>query len=192
MRAAELIDRKQVLAELLADATPPLMLSEYLEAQGLEVFARACEMELEGIVSKRADGRYRSGRSDLWLKTTCRHCETFVVAGWAEKRGKFDGPYLGREEGGALTAGLVASVARPGATAGLANFWQETRIPARGGTQSSPVANQGQRGQRLDVGYARGPGNGARHRARGTQQVARPRAVSPSRRRSGRATARRP
>lgn len=38
----------------------------------------------------------------MWTKTTCRHRETFVVAGVAEKQGRFDGLYLGREERGKL------------------------------------------------------------------------------------------
>jgi bifunctional non-homologous end joining protein LigD len=36
------------------------------------------------------------------VKATCRHRETFVVAGWAEKNGKFDGVYLGRNDDGQL------------------------------------------------------------------------------------------
>jgi hypothetical protein len=59
-------------------------------------------MGLEGIVSKRADSRYVAGRNDSWLKTTCRHRDTFAVVGWAEKAKKFDGIYLGREEEGRL------------------------------------------------------------------------------------------
>lgn len=38
----------------------------------------------------------------LWMKTTCRHRETFVVAGLAQRAGKFDGLYLGRREAGRL------------------------------------------------------------------------------------------
>jgi bifunctional non-homologous end joining protein LigD len=39
-----------------------------LEGDGPTVFAHACEMGLEGIVSKRKDSPYRSGRSPDWLK----------------------------------------------------------------------------------------------------------------------------
>jgi ATP-dependent DNA ligase len=35
---------------------------------GETVFAHACKMGLEGIVSKRKDSAYRSGRSTDWLK----------------------------------------------------------------------------------------------------------------------------
>jgi bifunctional non-homologous end joining protein LigD len=55
-----------------------------------------------GILSKRLDGKYHSGRTALWRKSTCRHWETFVAVGWAEKAGKFDGIYLGREDQGIL------------------------------------------------------------------------------------------
>jgi bifunctional non-homologous end joining protein LigD len=70
-----------------------------LEADGAEVFRNACEMELEGVVSKRVDGKYQSGRTNVWMKTTCRLRDTFVLAGVARKAGKFDGIYLGRREG---------------------------------------------------------------------------------------------
>jgi bifunctional non-homologous end joining protein LigD len=43
--------------------------SDALVAQGALVFAKACEMGLEGIVSKRAGSRYRSGTSRQWLKS---------------------------------------------------------------------------------------------------------------------------
>jgi bifunctional non-homologous end joining protein LigD len=102
LREAALLDRKDVLAELLAGAPEPLRFSEHVEADGAEVFANACRLALEGIVSKRRDGRYRSGRNDVWAKATCRHRETFVVVGWAEKNRKFDGIYLGRNEKGEL------------------------------------------------------------------------------------------
>src|SRR5688572_7343620 len=59
-------------------------------------------MELEGTVSKRANSPYVSGRSTHWTKKPCRTRDSFLVAGWAEKRGKFDGIYLATEEDGEL------------------------------------------------------------------------------------------
>jgi bifunctional non-homologous end joining protein LigD len=102
MRGAALLDRKRVLAELLSETGDPLRYSEHLEDDGAAVFHNACKLELEGVVSKRKGGRYQSGRNAQWVKATCRHRETFVVAGWAEKRGKFDGIYLGRNDEGEL------------------------------------------------------------------------------------------
>jgi ATP-dependent DNA ligase len=40
-----------------------------LEADGPDVFHHACMLGLEGIVSKRKDSRYRSGRSPHWIKS---------------------------------------------------------------------------------------------------------------------------
>jgi bifunctional non-homologous end joining protein LigD len=55
-------------------------------------------MRIEGIVSKRKDGVYRSGRNDQWTKVTCRHRETFAIVGVAYEGSKFDGVYLGRAD----------------------------------------------------------------------------------------------
>jgi bifunctional non-homologous end joining protein LigD len=105
LRNATLLDRKQVLAELLADAPEPIRFGEHITGNGTQLFQNACKIELEGIVSKRVDGRYRSGRQDSWFKATCRHRDTFAVVGWAEKNGKFDGIYLGRNDEGELAYG---------------------------------------------------------------------------------------
>jgi bifunctional non-homologous end joining protein LigD len=110
LRGTPLVERKRALAELLAGErkSSPLRYSEHLEADGGAVFRNACALELEGIVSKRANSTYRSGRNRDWLKTTCRHRNTFFVAGIAEKSGKFDGIYLGeRRRGKLLYAGKV-------------------------------------------------------------------------------------
>jgi bifunctional non-homologous end joining protein LigD len=42
--------------------------NEHIEGDGPTVFAHACRLGLEGIVSKRKDSAYRSGRSPDWLK----------------------------------------------------------------------------------------------------------------------------
>jgi bifunctional non-homologous end joining protein LigD len=67
--------RKATLASLLRRAAPGLHLNEHIEADGPTVFARACKMGLEGIVSKRKDSPYRSGRSPDWLKSKNPACE---------------------------------------------------------------------------------------------------------------------
>ncbi|MEA2874730.1 MAG: hypothetical protein QOH67_5093 [Hyphomicrobiales bacterium] len=102
LRGCTLLDRKRVLHALLEDVKGPIKYSEHLQASGPDVFRNACEMELEGVVSKRVDGRYESGRTNVWMKTTCRLRDTFVLAGIATKAGKFDGIYLGKRERGRL------------------------------------------------------------------------------------------
>jgi bifunctional non-homologous end joining protein LigD len=60
--------RKATLASILAKASPGIRFNEHIEGDGPTVFAHACKMGLEGIVSKRKDSPYRSGRSPDWLK----------------------------------------------------------------------------------------------------------------------------
>jgi ATP-dependent DNA ligase len=63
--------RKVDLCQLLVDAAPGLMINSWIdgkEVDGAAVFERACSLGLDGIVSKRKDSRYLSGRSPYWLK----------------------------------------------------------------------------------------------------------------------------
>jgi bifunctional non-homologous end joining protein LigD len=68
LRREPLEVRKATLKSVLAKAGPGLRLNEHIEADGPTVFAHACKMGLEGIVSKRKGSPYRSGRSPDWLK----------------------------------------------------------------------------------------------------------------------------
>jgi ATP-dependent DNA ligase len=60
--------RKATLASIVAKARPGIRFNEHLEGDGPSVFAHARKLGLEGIVSKRKDSMYRSGRSLDWLK----------------------------------------------------------------------------------------------------------------------------
>jgi ATP-dependent DNA ligase len=60
--------RKATLASIVGKARSGLRFNEHIEGDGPTVFAHACQMGLEGIVSKRKDSTYRSGRSPDWLK----------------------------------------------------------------------------------------------------------------------------
>src|SRR6266436_2387980 len=73
-RREPLDTRKATLASVLRRAAPGLRLNEHIEADGPTVFAHACKMGLEGIVSKRKDSTYRSGRSPDWLKSKNPAC----------------------------------------------------------------------------------------------------------------------
>jgi hypothetical protein len=66
--------RKATLASVQAKASPGIRFNEHIEGDGPTVFAHACKMGLEGIVSKRKDSAYRSGRSPDWLKMTNPAC----------------------------------------------------------------------------------------------------------------------
>jgi bifunctional non-homologous end joining protein LigD len=60
--------RKTTLASIAAKASAGIRFNEHIEGDGTTVFAHACKLGLEGIVSKRKDSPYRSGRSPDWLK----------------------------------------------------------------------------------------------------------------------------
>src|SRR5262245_19346172 len=63
LRREALHTRKATLASLIKRAAPGLRLNVHIEADGPTVFAHACKMGLEGIVSKMKGSPYRSGRS---------------------------------------------------------------------------------------------------------------------------------
>jgi bifunctional non-homologous end joining protein LigD len=70
LRDLPLIERKRRLAKLIGRAKRrAIRFTEHLTGDGPTVFAHVCRMGLEGIVSKRTDAPYRSGRSRTWLKS---------------------------------------------------------------------------------------------------------------------------
>jgi bifunctional non-homologous end joining protein LigD len=76
LRRKPLEVRKATLASVLAKAGAGIRLNEHLEHEdGAIVFRHACKLGLEGIVSKRKDSPYRSGRSTDWLKMKNPACE---------------------------------------------------------------------------------------------------------------------
>lgn len=84
LRKLSLLDRKAILADLLAHAgtNSPLRFSEHLEARGDEVFHKACRLGAEGIVSKVASAQYNSGRGNAWLKIKCIQEQELVIGGF--------------------------------------------------------------------------------------------------------------
>jgi bifunctional non-homologous end joining protein LigD len=60
--------RKGVLAKLLRGVAGSIVLNQHYDGDGMIVFAHACRLGCEGIVSKRLGSAYRSGRSPHWLK----------------------------------------------------------------------------------------------------------------------------
>jgi bifunctional non-homologous end joining protein LigD len=62
-------DRRKALTRLLRKAADGIKLSERLATtDGNTIFRHACEMGLEGIIAKRRDRPYQSGRSTDWIK----------------------------------------------------------------------------------------------------------------------------
>jgi len=84
LRALPLIERKEALAEIIRNApkSTPLRFSESIAERGPVLLRHACELGLEGIISKRGDAPYRSGRGHDWVKTKCTARQEFVIAGF--------------------------------------------------------------------------------------------------------------
>ena len=68
LRPRPLEERREALSGLIAGGDN-IVFSEAIAAEGALVFAKACELGLEGIVSKRAGSRYWSGRTRQWVKS---------------------------------------------------------------------------------------------------------------------------
>ena len=68
-RAEPLEKRKAKLQSLFAKADSiRLQFIEHTDDDGAEIFRHACKLGYEGIVSKRRDFGYRSGRAKSWIK----------------------------------------------------------------------------------------------------------------------------
>jgi bifunctional non-homologous end joining protein LigD len=77
-------ERKAELARLLPTAeSGPVIYSEHFEGDGQAVLRTACLWRLEGIVSKRLDAPYRSGRSESFIKIKCSNAQELVVGGYS-------------------------------------------------------------------------------------------------------------
>ena len=68
LRDLPFLDRKAALARLLRDTEAGILVNEHIAEDGPTVFAHACRLGAEGIVSKRVDGTYRSGPYPAWIK----------------------------------------------------------------------------------------------------------------------------
>jgi bifunctional non-homologous end joining protein LigD len=93
LRPRPLIDRKERLSALLANAGPCLHYSDHVIGQGPAFYDKAGAMRVEGIVSKRIDAPYTPGNRGLWRKVKCLNRAEFVVVGWTDPEGSR--PYLG-------------------------------------------------------------------------------------------------
>jgi bifunctional non-homologous end joining protein LigD len=89
LRTLPLAERKARLKTLLtaADAGSKLRYVAHLESNAEAVLSSARELGLEGIVSKRLDAPYRSGRSGSWTKAKCRAGQEVILGGWTTDDG---------------------------------------------------------------------------------------------------------
>jgi bifunctional non-homologous end joining protein LigD len=89
LRALPLSDRKARLEKFLSAQKAPgqIRYVAHLQSNAEAVLASACKIGLEGIISKRLDAAYSSGRSDRWVKAKCRAGQEVVLGGWTTEGG---------------------------------------------------------------------------------------------------------
>jgi bifunctional non-homologous end joining protein LigD len=83
--------RKEKLAALIGAGAPPFILyADHIVGKGEQLFEAMCTAGQEGIIAKKADAPYRSGRTKSWLKIKCTRRQELVIVGWSEsdKKGR--------------------------------------------------------------------------------------------------------
>ena len=90
LRELPLSERKARLKTLLDahGAGKRIRYVDHFTQAGDAVLSSACRMSLEGIISKRLDAPYRSGRSETWTKSKCRAGHEVVIGGWSGEKGQ--------------------------------------------------------------------------------------------------------
>ena len=90
LRPCALRDRKQRL-KALDTWHGMLRYSDHHDGDTGRMRQAACRMKLEGIICKKADAPYQSGRSHDWLKLKCQGREELLILGWTEPAGSRTG-----------------------------------------------------------------------------------------------------
>ncbi|NEI06145.1 ATP-dependent DNA ligase [Rhizobium leguminosarum] len=92
IRQTELTARRHLLEGVVpAGGEEAIRLSEEIEADGETLLRIACEHDLEGIIAKRRDSPYRSGRLGDWLKIKCVQSDGFAIVGYEKSTASFGG-----------------------------------------------------------------------------------------------------
>jgi bifunctional non-homologous end joining protein LigD len=114
LREVPLMSRRALLKEALDGRIGDIVrFSESFEALPGQMLNAACQMGLEGVMAKRTDAPYVSGRTETWLKLKCQQRQEFVIVGFTDRSGarnEVGGLLLGYHEAGELRyAGSVGT-----------------------------------------------------------------------------------
>lgn len=134
LRDRPLLARKAALNSILSGAVRLVRFSNHMAGDGSAILGKACAIGVEGIVSKRVDKPYRSGRGGDWVKAKCVMADPFVIIGYVPSTatidavgslvlGYYDGPQL-------IYAGRVGTGFTAAAAAKLWQSLQPMRIAA--------------------------------------------------------------
>ncbi|VTU15263.1 Putative DNA ligase-like protein/MT0965 [Variovorax sp. PBL-H6] len=114
LRDVPLASRREALRQLFEQHEDGIVrFSQSFDVLPGQLLDAACRMGMEGIIVKRADSPYTSGRTETWLKLKCTHRQEFVVVGYTDRAGaarEVGSLLLGYHEGKALRfAGSVGT-----------------------------------------------------------------------------------
>jgi bifunctional non-homologous end joining protein LigD len=112
LRRLPLFERKAQLKQLLEARKKPKQIQyvEHFETDGDSMLQSASKLSLEGIVSKKLNAPYRSGRTESWTKAKCRAGQEVVLGGWKTTNGKFRSLMAGVHRGDHLAfVGMVGT-----------------------------------------------------------------------------------
>jgi len=104
LRVLPLATRKRLL-QRVAPLAGVIRYLDHFEDDGIVLYQQVQKLGLEGIVAKRGDSPYKSGRSPVWIKVRTRRTEDFVVVGFTEPKGSrsgFGALHLGSYHNGEL------------------------------------------------------------------------------------------
>ena len=102
LRPLPLAERKARLPAAVEQAPANIRYVDHFVTAGDAVLLSACRMDLEGIVSKRLDAPYQSGRGDSWMKSKCRGGHEVVIGGYTTTDGAFRSLLAGVNRDGRL------------------------------------------------------------------------------------------
>lgn len=112
LTALPLRARKAKLEKILPKTGTRIRYSDHIEGSGEKLLASFCSAGLEGVISKKAEGKYVGSRSGSWLKAKCIKRQEFVIVGWtpSDKGRSFRSLMLGVHDKGELRyAGKVGT-----------------------------------------------------------------------------------
>jgi bifunctional non-homologous end joining protein LigD len=98
LRGLPLIERKRLLEQIIP-AQGVLQYADHVADRGEEFFAAAAALDVEGMIAKKADAKYRAGRSADWIKVRTHKADDFVIVGFtapAASRSGFGALHLAR------------------------------------------------------------------------------------------------
>jgi bifunctional non-homologous end joining protein LigD len=130
LKKLSLLERKKLLKALCQDCHETIRYSDHIIDNGVDVFAKACDLGLEGIISKHIHSHYQEKRSKSWVKVKCSKRQEFVIGGYTKPQGSrqyFRSLFLGvfNEEGEFVYCGNVGTGFTESALKSLFNALQK-------------------------------------------------------------------